>query len=48
MKSKIKKEIKNYLDVNDYQQGYVTPESDSAMVKYLLDSIAWLDEMEDI
>lgn len=47
VKLQARKDIKSYVDVHDYQQGYITPESDIAMIKYLLDSIAWLDSMED-
>ena len=47
VKLQARKDVKSYVDVHDYQQGYITPEADTAMIKYLLDSIAWLDSMED-
>ena len=40
-------DIKQMPELNDYQQDMVTPDADAAMIRYLLDSIAWLDSFEE-
>lgn len=46
-KLQVRKEISKLPELYDYQHAMVTPRSDEAMVKYLLDSIAWLDSFDD-
>lgn len=46
-KHAIKREVKHYCNVKYYTRKEATPIADTAMIKYLLDSIAWLDSMED-
>lgn len=46
-KLKVKHDIKKMPDLYAYQQDMVTPQADAAMIRYLLDSIAWLDSFEE-
>lgn len=46
-KLQVRKDIKQMPELSDYQQNMVTPEADAAMIRYLIDSIAWLDSFDD-
>lgn len=46
-KIQVRRDISKLPELYDYQQAMVTPRSDEAMIRYLLDSIAWLDSFDD-
>ena len=43
-----KHDVKQLPELDAYTVEDPTPQADNAMIQYLLDSIAWLDELEDI
>jgi len=45
-KRKAKHDVNNYPKIDKEQQEYTTPESDDAMIKYIKDSLIWLDSMD--
>jgi hypothetical protein len=47
IKVQVRNEIHKLPNLDDYQQDMVTPQADAAMIRYLLDSIAWLDSLEE-
>ena len=48
IKSHAKRDVKQYPNVSDFTVNDPTPDADQAMIQYLRDSIAWLDDMEEI
>lgn len=47
IKSRVKRDLKQYPDLSDYNLGDPTPASDEALIQYLRDTIAWLDSLDD-
>lgn len=47
LKAQVRKEIHKLPNLADYKQDTPAPQADAAMIRYLLDSIAWLDSLEE-
>lgn len=43
-----RKDIEHLGAVRDYTMDQATPDSDNAMIRYLLDTIAWLDSFDEV
>ena len=46
-KRKVKKDTQYLLDLQSMTMSDPTPKSDEAMIRYLKDSIAWLDSLDE-
>jgi hypothetical protein len=42
------KDLDSLSKIRDYTIERATPDSDTAMIRYLLDSIAWLDSFDEV
>lgn len=47
IKSHAKRDLKQYPDVSNFIMKDPTPDADQALIKYLRDTIAWLDSLEE-
>jgi len=42
-----RKDVKHLGAIQNYSMDQATPDSDNAMIRYLLDSISWLDSFDE-